>query len=476
MSCSWKRGLKDHLDRLMGAPDVVVSRAVKRASVRDLPRRIQKFCRDPRNRDRRGVRSEVNARIKKTLKHLRNAVGHAETHDDPEIRREARELIRNAPEHEFPETEERAGQFVGLLQKSGHRRAKQERRRAEQERKIEVHDRITNSVIAAIEAGAGSWQMPWHRGGKNLNRPLSVRRNRPYKGINRISLWIAAQERGFSTGIWGTRSAWEEKGCLVREDEQPSPVIAFVPSSSGTKANTLTGETDNTETSETERAYNGGRCIHEVFNADQVHGYKPPRSAKYKNRVRIVEKAKRFVAATRADIRHGGTVAEYGRAGDDIIRMPERELFRGSPTSTATEAYWSTLLHELVHWTGAKSRCKRRFGRRFGDDAYAMEELVAELGAAFLCADLGVTLEPRRDLPRRDHAQYIGSWLKVLGKDSEAIFTAAGRAQQAVDFLTDLQSAKRSSRTLERSRRPRVDWRPRGLANGDCTAGWPATA
>ena len=313
--------------------------------------------------------------------------------------------------------------------------------------------------------------MPWHRGGKNLNRPLSVRRNRPYKGINRISLWIAAQERGFSTGTWGTRRAWEDKGCQVREDERPSHVFGHVPSDSDREADTRSGEQANIETGETERTYHGGYRVWEVFNADQVDGYKPPRSAKYKNRVRIVEGAERFVAATHADIRHGGTVAEYGRAGDDIIRMPELERFRGSRTSTATEAYWATLLHELVHWTGAESRCKRRFGRRFGDDAYAMEELVAELGAAFLCADLGVTLEPRPD-----HAQYISGWLKVLGKDSEAIFTAAGSAQQAVDFLTDLQSAKRSSRTLERSRRPRGDWLPRGPATRDRAAGWRTTA
>ena len=454
MSYSWRRDIHDYLRRLRRSPDVVASPAVK-ASSRDLSRRIEECRRDPRNRDRRGVKSEVNARIKKTLKHLRNALGHAQEHDDLEIRREARELIKKAPKSKFSVTSTRAERFFGLLQKSGHRRA-------EYHRKIAAYDRITGSIIAAIEAGAGSWQMPWHRGGNGLDRPVSVRGNRRYKGINRISLWLAAQDQGFSSGIWGTRSAWEEKGCLVRENERPSPVIAFVPSSSSMEANTPTDET--------ERNYSGGRCVYEVFNADQVDGYTPPRSAKHKNRVRIVEGAERFVAATRAVIRHGGTVAVYD-LDDDIIQMPGRELFDGSDTCTATEAYWATLLHELIHWTGSESRCKRRFGRRFGDRAYAREELVAELGAAFLCADLGVTPELRDD-----HAQYIDGWLEVLRKDNEAIITAAGSAQKAVDFLTGLQSTRQSGRTRARAERPRGDWRPRGPATRDCTAGWRVTA
>src|SRR5690606_24191291 len=105
-------------------------------------------------------------------------------------------------------------------------------------------------------------------------------------------------------------------------------------------------------------------------------------------------------------------------------------------TSTATEAYWSTLCHETVHWAGASNRCDRQFGKRFGDNAYAMEELVAELGAAFLCADLGVTLEPRPD-----HAAYLSSWLAVLKADRKAIFAAASQAAKAVDFLSGLQPA-----------------------------------
>jgi antirestriction protein ArdC len=119
----------------------------------------------------------------------------------------------------------------------------------------------------------------------------------------------------------------------------------------------------------------------------------------------------------------------------NVIQMPDEVRFQGTATSTATESYYATLLHELTHWTGVKHRCDRQFGKRFGDDAYAMEELVSELGAAFLCADLGITLEPRTD-----HAAYINHWLKVLKADKKAIFTAASQAAKASDFLIGLQS------------------------------------
>ncbi len=110
-----------------------------------------------------------------------------------------------------------------------------------------------------------------------------------------------------------------------------------------------------------------------------------------------------------------------------------REAFIGSPTSTRAEAYASTKLDELIHWTSAEARCNRQLGKRFGDDAYAMEELIAELGAAFLCADLRIT-----DAPRLDHAQYLDCWLRVLKADKKAIFAAATKASETVAFLAIL--------------------------------------
>ena len=142
-----------------------------------------------------------------------------------------------------------------------------------------------------------------------------------------------------------------------------------------------------------------------------------------------------FVAATGATIHHGGGRAYY-RPSTDSIHLPPREAFIGTPTSTPAEFYFSTLCHELCHWTSRENRCNRQLGKRFGDQAYAMEELVAELGAAFLCTDLQIT-----DEPRPDHAQYLASWLAALKADKKAIFTAASKASEAATFLAALQAA-----------------------------------
>ena len=318
----------------------------------------------------------------------------------------------------------------------------------------DAHARITNSIIAAIEAGAGIWEMPWHRGSEGLSRPVNVDTRNVYSGENRIHLWFEALIRGYSTGVWGTRQQWKRKGCQVREGEPPCLVIHRWGNEERERDGRRIGEH---ETGETETGW--GRRTSEVFNADQVDGYRRPCSRAPKVQVQIDRnymKAERFIADTDAVIRHGGRRAFYCRS-DDIIRMPDRWRFGDSNTSMATEAYLSTKFHELIHWTGAESRCNRRFGQRFGDDDYAREELVAELGAAFLCADHGVT-----PVPRDDHARYIDHWLRVLQSDSKAIFTAARRAEKAVATLKWEVHQKRTSRLVAARRlgRPRRSARP----------------
>lgn len=173
-----------------------------------------------------------------------------------------------------------------------------------------------------------------------------------------------------------------------------------------------------------------------VFAAEQVEGYALPiADTPAPIAIQPIHVAEAFVTATRATIEHGGSRAYY-RPSTDSIQLPPREVFLGTATSSPAESYYSTLLHELTHWTSREERCNRQLGKRFGDDAYAMEELVAELGAAFLCADLAIS-----DAPRADHAQYLESWLHVLKADKKAIFTAASKASEAVAFLTSLQGA-----------------------------------
>jgi antirestriction protein ArdC len=176
-----------------------------------------------------------------------------------------------------------------------------------------------------------------------------------------------------------------------------------------------------------------------VFNVTQVDGYVINEPSLDDNRVDPVESAEAFVAATGARLVEGGDRAFYS-IREDAITMPDRYRFIDTKSGTATEAFYATLLHELTHWTGASHRLDRQFGERFGDDAYAMEELVAELGAAFLCGDLGISAEPRAD-----HAAYIDSWLRILKGDRKAIFAAASAASKAAEFLNGFGKAREKS-------------------------------
>jgi antirestriction protein ArdC len=243
-----------------------------------------------------------------------------------------------------------------------------------------------------------------------------------YQGINILMLWAEAMAKGYTAPIWMTfKQAMVIGGC-VRRGEKGSLVVY---------ANSITRtETDN-ETNEetaTQIHYMKG---YTVFNVEQIDGLpthyyaKPARPTPTIQRDGRVE---RFFAATRADIRHGGDRAYYA-CHTDHIQMPPMDSFRDA------ESYYATLAHEETHWTKHPNRLDRDLGRkRFGDEGYAMEELVAELGAAFLCADLELTPELRDD-----HASYIDHWLGVLKSDKRAIFAAASHAQRATDFLRSLQ-------------------------------------
>jgi antirestriction protein ArdC len=171
-----------------------------------------------------------------------------------------------------------------------------------------------------------------------------------------------------------------------------------------------------------------------VFNTEQIEGLPAhfyPQPTPRTEPVQRIERAERILAATGAIVKHGGNQAFYA-ISRDAIQMPVIEGFHDA------ESYYATLAHETVHWTRHPTRLDRDFGRkRLGDEGYAMEELVAELGSAFLSVDLELTPEVRED-----HAAYIGSWLKVLKGDKGAIFTAASHAQRAADFPHGLQKSE----------------------------------
>jgi len=287
----------------------------------------------------------------------------------------------------------------------------------------DVYSRVTARIVADLEQGARPWLKPWsvtHTAGR-ITRPLRAT-GQPYRGMNVLLLWSEAVANGYAAPIWMTYKQAQELGAQVRKGERGSLVVY---------ANTLTKTETDQQGEEHERSIPFMKG-YTVFNVEQVEGlpahyYAQPEAPQ--TTAERIESAERFAASTRADVRHGGNRAFYAPARD-FVQMPPFEAFKDA------ESYYATLTHELTHWTGHASRCAREFekGHRFGSEGYAFEELVAELGAAFLCADLGITPEVRDD-----HAAYLASWLKVLKQDKRAIFSAAAHAQRAADYLLNLQ-------------------------------------
>ncbi|MET4491638.1 zincin-like metallopeptidase domain-containing protein [Bradyrhizobium sp. LA7.1] len=281
--------------------------------------------------------------------------------------------------------------------------------------RFDIHQHLTDRIVSAIEAGAGDWQMPWHRGSGGRH-PVNVASGNKYRGVNVLGLWVDAQVNGYTSHLWGTYRQWAEKGTTVRKGQKASYVVFY---------KEIEVDTDHASENDSKRRLFARATP--VFNADQVEGFG---EATTEAAVEDLDSVDTVIARTGATIVHGGGRACFIPKLDEI-HMPERASFTGSPTSSATEAYYSTVLHELTHWTAPAHRCNRDLSGRFGSEAYAMEELVAELGAAFLCAELGITVEPRAD-----HAQYLAHWLNVLKADKRAIFTAAAKAAEATAFIS----------------------------------------
>ena len=289
----------------------------------------------------------------------------------------------------------------------------------------DVYTRVTDRIISDLEKGVRTWLKPWnagHTAGK-ITRPL--RHNGiPYQGMNILLLWGESFEKGYAAPIWMTFKQTQELGGHVRKGEKGSLVVY---------ANKLTRtETDDKgEEIEKQIPFMKGYA---VFNVEQVDGLPAHYYGKPENPLPLAERldhAERFITNTGVTIQHGGNSAYYA-PGKDLVQMPPFESFKDR------ESYYATILHELIHATSHKSRLDRSFNaKRFGDNGYAREELVAELGAAFLSADLGITPEVRED-----HAAYLAHWLKALKEDSRAIFSAAAHAQRAADFLQGLQKER----------------------------------
>ena len=289
--------------------------------------------------------------------------------------------------------------------------------------KTDIYQKVTDQIIAAIENGLeGNFELPWH----HISAvPQNARTGNFYNGVNVPLLWVNQIHSQYVSGQWATYKQWAELGAQVKKGEKGAPVVFW-------KAIDIEPEEDNEE-AETRMFARWST----VFNADQVEGYDV--QSFEPSDIQAIGAADAVIDASGADIRHEGQRAFYSVSGD-YISVPCPKYFKATCDSSATENYYSTIFHELVHWTGSESRLDRQKNNKFGGEDYAFEELIAELGAAMVCAKTGVATAPRQD-----HAHYIKNWLEALKSDKRFIFSASSQAQKAADFLFSLQETSQEA-------------------------------
>ncbi len=270
---------------------------------------------------------------------------------------------------------------------------------------------VTAAIIDSIEAGAGDWKMPWSHPGFEMLATNAVT-HRTYRGGNVMQLWGTCAERMYDRNLWATYQQWATVDAQVRRGERGTPIIFWKTIERGT-------DVDN------EQLVKRGvyMKVSHVFNIAQVDNAPLAPAPSPLTSLEIDQ----WFANIGATIVHDAPC--YMRDLDQIGMPPVRFFAELSD-------FYATMAHEHAHWTGHRSRLDRDLGVRFGDEAYAMEELTAELSAAFTCSLLGVATTPRPD-----HAQYLAHWLKVLRADPSALYHIASKAQAATDFLAGFNPA-----------------------------------
>ena len=296
--------------------------------------------------------------------------------------------------------------------------------------RLDVRQAVTDRIIAMLEKGGNVFRERWTRAASR-GTPRNGKTGARYHGANVLLLWDAAIEHGYASNVWLTYKQAASLGAQVRKGERAVLCAHFERRArKGVESEGSSAQGTESDVRPEESACGGYLMAMPfwVFNVAQVDGLPaamvdealatrdwPDRSP--------IEGAMRFIGGCRADVRHGFERAAYA-PGVDRILMPDVDRF------TSPEAYCATALHELVHWTGHPSRLARAFGQRFGDAAYAFEELVAELGSAFVLGHIGLV-----DATIEGHAAYLDSWLQVLRRDRTAIFTAARHAGEASEYI-----------------------------------------
>lgn len=280
--------------------------------------------------------------------------------------------------------------------------------------KRDIYAEVTAKIVAKLETGVVPWVRPWHSAPQSA--PMNGCTGASYRGVNILLLWL----EGYGDARWYSFRQAKTKGGSVRKGERGSWIVFY----------SQVEKKDDERREGEEKDYYHMVKHYTVFNHAQIEWDEaggeegkpvdpPPPLAE------DLREAQALVDATQARISWGGSRACYSPQSDRI-RMPEAEAFGSQQECMAV------LLHELTHWTAHPSRLDRKLGKRFGDHAYAAEELIAEMGSAFLCAVTGVQ-------GSLQHAEYLDHWIKVLKADKRAVFTAAAAAQRASDFLLDLK-------------------------------------
>ncbi|HEM6743527.1 TPA: ArdC family protein [Citrobacter amalonaticus] len=308
-------------------------------------------------------------------------------------------------------------------------------RKAAPAQKADLYQQVTDKIIAALEKGVPPWRRPW-RSAQNVHGsalPVNATTGRHYSGVNIPLLWMSAEERGFSSDRWLTYQQAKAVGGQVRKGETSSMAIIYKPFEKQAR-----DSSDNLLFRDGEPVMEQLAMLKQLqlFNVVQCEGLpesvreevadSSPAEQPAGLSTTQLQQVQQILSATGVGCDHRRQDRAFYRPGADRIVMPTASQFR-------TEAnYWSTLLHELVHATGHGSRLNREgitsSSRQFGDPVYCFEELIAETGSAFLCAQLGITGDVQ-------HESYLAGWLKALREDKKAIFRACRFAREASDFL-----------------------------------------
>lgn len=275
--------------------------------------------------------------------------------------------------------------------------------------KTDIYQVVTDSIIEALESGVKPWVCPWVRNGAAAGLPANMATGAAYSGINIMLLWCSAAKQGFQDSGWLTYKQAQEMGAQVRKGERGTTAIFY---------KTLEKEAEDGEIEKIPMLKS-----FTVFNVEQIDGLAIDAAPQPVTEFDPLPQVEALLTRTGAKITERGVKAYYQPSTDEIV-LPERFRFADAAN------FYATGLHELVHWTGAKHRLNREKGGRFGSEKYAFEELIAELGSAFLMADLGVTGEVQ-------HESYVASWLKALKGDKRYIFQAASAASKAHRYLMD---------------------------------------